>query len=83
MDTCMQSMPPLAHCPVSDAPIKAEQLVNQTVFQNQVVDITNLITVDWFLQNPPSPQDWDFFFAQTQSLIWGEHQCFFYLKCFN
>ena len=47
----MQLMLPLAYCSDIDAAIKAEPLFNQTFFQ--MVDVTNLSTLDSFLQDPP------------------------------
>jgi hypothetical protein len=52
IDTFTQSIPPLFHCPVNNALIKATPLFHQTFFQ--VIDVTDLTTVNAFLQDPPN-----------------------------
>ena len=54
-DTSAHSMSSLVHCPVNDAVIKAEPLVNQTFFQ--VVDVTNLAAAGKLVptKSPKSP----------------------------
>ena len=60
IDTYTQLILPLIECPVKDAVIKAETLVNKTFYHE--VCVKDLTPVDSFLEGPlesRSPMDWD------------------------